>query len=205
MTAAMLAAYPERFAGGAIVAGVPYGCADTVAKALECMKPGIDQTPAEWRRRVRNSAGGDGRAPPVSIWHGDADERVVPRNRQELVEQWTAVHGIAGRPARHGRSGPLTREVYTDDAGVALVESVLVNGLGHAFPIRTESTSSCGEPGEFVASTEVCVAPLWRSVTGFTGEPQVIRGMAELQGEPGQPPRVLAIDGRETCFLKKFL
>src|SRR5215211_4505492 len=79
MTAAMLAAYPERFAGGAIVAGVPYGCADTVAKALECMKPGIDQTPAEWRRLMRNSAGGDGRAPPVSIWHGDADERVVPR------------------------------------------------------------------------------------------------------------------------------
>jgi poly(3-hydroxybutyrate) depolymerase len=29
MTAVMLAAYPERFAGGAIVAGVPYGCANT--------------------------------------------------------------------------------------------------------------------------------------------------------------------------------
>ena len=98
MTAAMLAAYPERFAGGAIVAGVPYGCADTVAKALQCMKPGIDQTPAEWRRRVRNSAGGDGRVPPVSIWHGDADGRVVPRNRQELVEQWPAVHGSPRGP-----------------------------------------------------------------------------------------------------------
>src|SRR5262245_43487845 len=33
----------------------------------------------------------------VSIWHGDADGRVVPRNRQELVEQWTAVHGITAR------------------------------------------------------------------------------------------------------------
>src|SRR5215207_11020386 len=61
MTAALLAAYPERFAGGAIVAGVPYGCADTVAKALQCMKPGIDQTPAEWGRRVRKLAGGAGR------------------------------------------------------------------------------------------------------------------------------------------------
>jgi poly(hydroxyalkanoate) depolymerase family esterase len=70
MTAAMLAAYPERFAGGAIVAGVPYGCADTVAKGLQYMKPGIDQTPAEWQRRVRNLAGGEGRVPPVSIWHG---------------------------------------------------------------------------------------------------------------------------------------
>ena len=77
-------------AGGAIVAGVPYGCADTVAKTLQCMKPGIDQTPAEWQRRVQNSAGSDGRVPPVTIWHGKADGRVVPRNRQELVEQWTA-------------------------------------------------------------------------------------------------------------------
>ena len=40
MAAAMLAAYPERFAGGAIVAGVPYGCANTVDEALRCMNPG---------------------------------------------------------------------------------------------------------------------------------------------------------------------
>jgi hypothetical protein len=29
----------------AIVAGVPYGCANTVMKALQCMNPGIDQSP----------------------------------------------------------------------------------------------------------------------------------------------------------------
>jgi poly(hydroxyalkanoate) depolymerase family esterase len=169
MTAAMLAAYPERFAGGAIVAGVPYGCADTVAKALQCMRPGIDQTPAEWGRRVRNSLGG-GRVPPISIWHGEADERVVPRNRQELVEQWTAVHGITGRPPRQESTGPLTRELYRNDAGVTLVESVLIKRLGHAFPIRTDETLSCGEPGDFVASTEICgameISRFWGLISG---------------------------------------
>jgi poly(hydroxyalkanoate) depolymerase family esterase len=101
MTAAMLAAYPERFAGGAIVAGVPYGCADTVAKALQCMKPGIDQTPAEWRRCVRNSAGGDGRVPPVSIWHGDADGRTPaqPAGAGRVMDRRPRDHG---RPARDG-------------------------------------------------------------------------------------------------------
>ena len=158
MAAAMLAAYPERFAGGAIVAGVPYGCADTVAKALQCMKPGIDQTPAEWGRRVRKLAGGAGRVPPVSIWHGGADDRVVPRNRQELVEQWTAVHGVTGPPAHHSDGGPLMRELYKDGAGITVVESVLVKGLGHAFPIRTDDTSSCGQPGDFVVSAGVCAA-----------------------------------------------
>ena len=157
MAASMLAAYPERFAGGAIVAGVPYGCADTVSKALQCMRPGVDQTPAEWARRVR-LAGGEGRLPPVSIWHGEADHRVVPRNRQELVEQWTAVHSITEPPAHHSSSGPLTRELYRDSAGVTRVESIMVKGLGHAFPIRTDGTSSCGQPGDFVVSAEVCAA-----------------------------------------------
>ena len=134
MTAVMLAAYPERFAGGAIVAGVPYGCADTVTEALHCINPGIDQAPADWRRRVPDSTGADGRVSPVSIWQGDADTRVVPRNRQELVEQWTAVHGVSATPARSERSGRMTREFYIDGAGVTRVESVLVEGLRHASP-----------------------------------------------------------------------
>ena len=158
MTAVMLAAYPERFAGGAIVAGIPYGCADTVSEALHCMNPGVDRAPAEWRRRVREAAGAEARVPPLSIWHGDADARVLPRNRQELVEQWTAAQGIPATPARSERSGRITRELYTDGAGVTRVESVLVEGLAHAFPIRTGGAAPCGQPGDFVVAAEVCAA-----------------------------------------------
>jgi poly(hydroxyalkanoate) depolymerase family esterase len=158
MAAVMLAAYPERFAGGAIVAGIPYRCADDVAKALQCMNPGIDLTPAEWRRRVREATGGEGRVPPISIWHGDADTRVVPRNRQELVEQWTAVHGIPAAPTRTDRDGRVTRYSYTDSAGVTQVESVLVEGLAHAFPIRPEGNPPCGQSSDYVVSAGVCAA-----------------------------------------------
>jgi poly(hydroxyalkanoate) depolymerase family esterase len=165
MTAVMLAAYPERFAGGAIVAGVPYGCADTVFQAGKCMSPGIDQTPAEWRQRVPDVPGG--RVPPVSIWHGDADTRVVPRNRQELVDQWTAVHGIAATPTRSEQSGVITRELYADGAPVK-VESVLVAGLAHAFPIRS-GTPSCGQPGDFVIAAGVCAATEIARFWGLTG------------------------------------
>jgi poly(hydroxyalkanoate) depolymerase family esterase len=165
MAAAMLAAYPERFAGGAIVAGVPYGCADSVSKALQCMNPGIDQSPAEWRRRVREAAGGETRIPPVSIWHGIADGRVVMRNWQELVEQWTAVHGVPANPARSEHNGAVTRNFHTDSAGSVRVESVLVQGLAHAFPIRIGDQSACGQPGDFVVAAEVCapteIARFW--------------------------------------------
>ena len=67
MAAAMLAAYPERFAGGAIVAGVPYGCANTVTEALQCMNPGIDQAPSEWGRRVVDVAGSRRPQHPVDL------------------------------------------------------------------------------------------------------------------------------------------
>jgi poly(3-hydroxybutyrate) depolymerase len=40
MTSVMLATYPEVFAGGGIVAGLPYGCAENLSDALQCMSAG---------------------------------------------------------------------------------------------------------------------------------------------------------------------
>jgi poly(hydroxyalkanoate) depolymerase family esterase len=169
MTAAMLAAYPERFAGGAIVAGVPHGCADNVARALQCMNPGVDRTPEEWRAAIGASPTSPARYPPVSIWHGDADVRVVPRNRVELVEQWTAAHGLAGvTPNTLEANEILTREIYADANGSSKVESVLVKGLGHAFPIRVGG-SACGRPGDFVVDAKVCGATEIARFWGLTG------------------------------------
>jgi poly(3-hydroxybutyrate) depolymerase len=37
MASVMLATYPEVFAGGAITAGRPYGCANNVQQAFEAM------------------------------------------------------------------------------------------------------------------------------------------------------------------------
>jgi poly(hydroxyalkanoate) depolymerase family esterase len=167
MTAVMLALYPERFAGGAIVAGVPFGCADTVATALRCMNPGTDRTPDQWRRRVREASAGVGRFPRVSVWHGDGDIRVVPRNRIELVEQWTAAHDIAPTTPHSRDSNEIfTRDVYVDASGTPQVESVLVKGLGHAFPIRAGGDAPCGQPGDFVVDAKICatteIARFWR-------------------------------------------
>jgi poly(hydroxyalkanoate) depolymerase family esterase len=166
MTAAMLTAYPERFAGGAVVAGIPYGCADDAAAASRCMSPGVDRPAADWGARVRARFPAGARPPPVTIWHGDADERVVPRNRQELVEQWIAVHGVSRAPITRERNGPIVREVYADSGRTARVESVLVEGLGHAFPIETGGPVPCGQPGDFVVPAKVCAS---REIARFWG------------------------------------
>src|SRR6185369_1183200 len=44
MTSVMLATYPELFAGGAILAGLPYRCAIGLQEALDCMANGQSRT-----------------------------------------------------------------------------------------------------------------------------------------------------------------
>ncbi|MFB6374437.1 MAG: PHB depolymerase family esterase, partial [Bradymonadaceae bacterium] len=41
MTSAMLAGYPEVFAGGAIIAGGPYRCASGATEGFNCMNGGV--------------------------------------------------------------------------------------------------------------------------------------------------------------------
>jgi poly(3-hydroxybutyrate) depolymerase len=66
MTSVMLATYPETFAGGGIVAGLPYGTAASMKEALDCMSKARDRSPREWGDLVRAASshrtGGHGRA-----------------------------------------------------------------------------------------------------------------------------------------------
>ena len=56
MTAAMLACYPDLFAGGAIIAGLPYGAATDVQGALQAMRSAPHKTAREWGHLVRAAA-----------------------------------------------------------------------------------------------------------------------------------------------------
>ena len=166
MTVAMLAAYPELFAGGATVAGVPYGCANNDRAAMQCMNPGVDLSPDEWRRRLGDSSALDRHSPPISIWQGDRDKVVLPLNEQQLVRQWTALKHMSAIPVRTEVDGATVRKVYANNAGAAEIESVVVRGLGHAFPIRTDDGRSCGQPGRYVVAAGVCAAA---EIIGFWG------------------------------------
>ncbi|MDP3238538.1 MAG: PHB depolymerase family esterase, partial [Myxococcales bacterium] len=134
-TSNLLAAHPDRFRAGAIVAGVPYKCTDTLAGAQGCLD-GVDQTPATWGMRVRAAFPGFSSVRPrVAVWHGLMDTTVAPLNRLELVQQWTNVAGIdqvADGTAAITSGG--TRTFYRATAsGTPLVELNEVPGLGHVW------------------------------------------------------------------------
>jgi feruloyl esterase len=113
----MLAAYPEVFAGGAIIAGLPYHCATSVPEAFECMFQGRTRTAQEWGDLVRDASSHKGPWPKVSVWHGSADATVKPMNAGEIIKQWTNVHGLRSGPNRSEIVDGYPRRAWIDAAG----------------------------------------------------------------------------------------
>ena len=155
MTAVMLATYPDVFAGGAIMAGIPYRCATSSLTAYSCMNPGVDKTPAAWGDLVRAAyTGYTGARPAVSIWHGTSDTTVVPANATELRDQWTNVLGVSSTPTSAGSlPGGTSLESY---GGVVRVYRV--SGMTHATPVDPGSAlEQCGTAGTYYKDT-ICSA-----------------------------------------------
>ncbi|WP_329161471.1 PHB depolymerase family esterase [Streptomyces anulatus] len=170
MTSVMLAAYPEVFAAGAVVAGIPYGCGVDVVSAYRCMSPGTDRTPAAWARAVRDAHPGfTGPWPRVAIWHGDNDPTVVPRNADELRDQWTAVHGLGQSPDRTSTVGPdsTRRSEYLSAGGGTVVEVNRVPGIAHGTPVDPGTGGErCGATGTQHFIDSIC-SSYW--ITRFFG------------------------------------
>ncbi|WP_406201943.1 PHB depolymerase family esterase [Streptomyces sp. NBC_01017] len=160
MTAVMMAAYPEKFAAGGIVAGLPYGCAQAAGSPYVCMYVGATQTPKQWGDRVRAARPGyTGPWPALVAFQGTADYTVKPVNMTDLVKQWTDVHGgdqvadvsdtVAGYP----------HQVFRDAGGRAVVETYSVTGMGHGQPVDPGSGSEqCGTAGAYVLDVNLCAA-----------------------------------------------
>lgn len=100
MTADLLAAYPDVFAGGSVASGLPAQCATSQAAASGCQTGPQKLTPAQWGDKVRGSyPGWTGPWPRVAVWQGTSDYTVYPANATALRDQWTNVWGIGQTPS----------------------------------------------------------------------------------------------------------
>lgn len=168
MTAVMLATYPERFAGGAVIAGVPYKCATDPYTALSPSECGLDYSakkgnarikslaPAIWGSKVREANKGfNGPWPRLSIWHGTADGTVVVASADELEKQWRNVLGLDNVPASSEQAPDPKHKLvtYRDAQGKALLEVHRITGMGHGTPIID---GQCGRKGEHLFDVGIC-------------------------------------------------
>ncbi len=158
MTSVMLAAYPEVFSAGAIMAGIPYRCADSQINAGACMT-GRDLTPEAWGDLVRQvNPGFAGPYPRVSLWHGSADYVVGFPNLRELVDQWTDLHGASTTPNSTEQIGAAEYAKFQNAAGEVAVERWTIQGMGHGTPVDPgfAPAGGCGTAGAFILDVGLC-------------------------------------------------
>jgi feruloyl esterase len=184
MTSALLATHPELFAGGAIFSGLPFGAAHNLQEAFETMFQGRVRSAREWGELVRTASSHSDPWPKVSIWHGSADPVVKPDNAEELVKQWTNVHGVRQSETKEVDLAGFSRRQWRGPDGAVLVESYIVRGMGHGTPLDTALDGSRHLPGPFmldvgISSTRI-TAEGWGLLAG--GLPRR-EGRADRSGE----------------------
>jgi poly(hydroxyalkanoate) depolymerase family esterase len=151
MTSVMLATYPEVFAGGAIVAGLPYGAASNVQQAFESMFQCPPRPSRVWGDLVRSASPHNGPWPRVSVWHGSADATVIPSNASEILKQWTDVHGLPLTPSVQAMVDGYPRQAWINTAGEELIESYTITNMAHGTPLATgKAADECGAAGPFL-------------------------------------------------------
>lgn len=151
MACAMLAAFPQLFEGGSIIAGLPFGCAQDMPSAFAAMHQPRPTDARHLGDRVRHASGQAGPWPTVAIWHGTADKTVLAANADELCKQWLDVHGLDATGAGH-RDG---RTEWRDATGMVRVTRFDIKGLGHGAPIAANGINACGRAAPFVLEAEI--------------------------------------------------
>jgi poly(hydroxyalkanoate) depolymerase family esterase len=176
MTSVMLATYPEVFAGGAIIAGLPYHSATNMMEAMVRMNGYGSPSDRELNALVRDASKFTGPWPTISVWHGDSDTTVDDSNASSIVRQWQKIHKVEGPPTRVEMVDDYPREVWCDEDGRVVIEHYIIGEMGHGTPISAEGL---GEEGKYMLEVGISstrhIADFWgltRSGEASRAEPK---------------------------------
>ncbi|BBD98846.1 hypothetical protein SAMIE_1023470 [Sphingobium amiense] len=175
MASVMLATYPDVFAGGAIIAGLPYGTATSIPEAFDRMRAHGGPPAVALGKLVTAASSHKGPWPTISVWHGDSDATVSHRNSALIVEQWRAVHGLDHALGSIEKGEGYLRRVWRDANGRDLIEEYCISGLGHGTPLSTSGADACGTAGPYMLEAGISST---RRIASFWG-------LAEARAEDG--------------------
>jgi poly(hydroxyalkanoate) depolymerase family esterase len=165
---ALLAMYPDVFAGGASFSGIPFGCASSLSSAYTCMYAPPMKTPQDWGSLARAAFPGySGPYPRLSVWQGSSDTTVSTANLANLVAQFTNLTGASSMPTSSTMVGGYPHDEYADGNGVVQVESYSITGMAHAVAIDT--SASCGTADTYDVNEQVCAADYAAKFFGLEG------------------------------------
>ena len=141
MTNVLLGDYPDVFAAGSAMSGVPFACFATTDGSMwnnTCANGNLIKTGQEWGDLVRAAFPSfHGLRPRMQLWHGTADAILFYPNFGEEVKEWTNVLGTC-RSRTDNPQPTFTHTVYFDRLGRVAVDAYSADGgshnLGFDFP-----------------------------------------------------------------------
>lgn len=135
MTNALLAAYPDVFAAGSVLAGVPAGAWTGGNSCSICGQNPPNRTAEQWGDIVRNAYSFSGERPRVQLFHGTNDTTLnYPGELDAEVAQWTNVFGVSDADATMENDTPKsgwTRTSYKDGTDAVVLEVNIGQGQQH--------------------------------------------------------------------------
>ncbi|MBU6461283.1 MAG: PHB depolymerase family esterase [Bradyrhizobium sp.] len=191
MTSVMLATYPEVFAAGAVIAGLPYGVASNVREALDGMLQSNSRPAGELGDLVRGASTHQGPWPKLSVWHGSADRMVDPANASEIVKQWLDVHRLPAAPMFEGIVDGHPHQVWWNADGETIVESYTITDMAHGTPLGiADNDERYGAEGAFLIEAGISSSYHIANFFGLTkriGQPRTTDTTVTDASKP-QPP-----------------
>jgi poly(3-hydroxybutyrate) depolymerase len=188
MTSVMLATYPEIFAAGAIIAGLPFGVATNVREALGGMFQTPSRPASELGDLVRSASEHKGPWPKLSVWHGSADRTVNPANANEIVKQWLDVHHLPLAPMSNADVDGYPREVWWNADGETIVESYTITDMAHGAPLGiADNDERYGAEGAFLIEAGISSSYHIASFFGLTEPISRPRAAAEVSKPVAKP------------------
>lgn len=170
MTSVMLATYPEVFAAGAVIAGLPYGIASNLREALDGMFHSPARPARELGDLVRSASDHGGPWPKVSVWHGSADRTVNPGNANEIVKQWLDLHDLPDAPMAETVVDGYPRQAWWNKDGETLVESFAITDMAHGTPLGiADNDQRYGVEGAFLIEAGISSSYHIAKFFGLTG------------------------------------
>jgi poly(hydroxyalkanoate) depolymerase family esterase len=166
MASVMLSAYPDVFAGGAIIAGLPFDSAANLWEAVLLMK-GYGAPSAACNRSLTGRTAHEGvKWPTISVWHGSSDAIVDVSNAALIVRQWRNLHQLDAMPTREHLVDGHLRKVWCDPTGRELIEEFIIEGMGHGAPLDTLGVQAIGVTGRYMLEVGISstrhIAEFWR-------------------------------------------
>ena len=165
MAASLLGAYPEVFAAGGLIAGLPAGAARSPSEAILKMRIGdLETDTGHLVARLPRHADYRGPWPRVSSWHGLAADVVAPVNAETLCRQFLALHHLhEGEAAVSAVAEGVQRRAW-GRAERPSVENWLIEGFPHGYPRHPLPPAAAADP--FVRPAPVDAT---RALLGFFG------------------------------------